>query len=84
MVPARFACRGGGVVTEGGGRGCYDGEEGMEPGSGVSRFRHYMGAVSGWECCDGEEGSRGLDGQFERAFALLLLSLHGCGATSAS
>ena len=57
-------------MTEGGGRGCYDGEEGMEPGSGVSRFRHYMGAVSGWECCDGEEGSRGLDGQFERAFAL--------------
>ena len=49
-----------------------EGEEGMEPGSGVSRFRHCMGAVSGWECCDGEEGSRGLDGQFERAFALLL------------
>ena len=46
----------------------------MEPGSGVSRFRHYMGAVSGWECCDGEEGSRGLDGQFERAFALFFVA----------
>ena len=45
----------------------------------VARFRHYMGTVSGWACCDGEEGSRGLDGQFERPFALLLRSLHGCG-----
>ena len=28
----------------------------MEPGSSVSRFRHYMGAVSGWQCSDGGEG----------------------------
>ena len=30
-----------------------EGEEGMEPGSSVSRFRHCMGAVSGWQCSDG-------------------------------
>ena len=29
----------------------------MEPGSSVSRFRHYMGAVSGWQCRDEERGS---------------------------
>ena len=28
----------------------------MEPGSSLSRFRHNMGAVSGWQCSDGEEG----------------------------
>ena len=47
----------------------------MEPGSGVSHFRHYMGTVSGWECCDGEEGSRGLDGQFS---GLLLCCFLAC------
>ena len=36
---------------------CSDGEEGMEPGSSVSRFRHYVGAVSGWQCSDEEGGS---------------------------
>ena len=30
-----------------------EGEGGMEPGSSVSRFRHCMGAVSGWQCSDG-------------------------------
>ena len=29
----------------------------MEPGSSVSWFRHYMGAVSGWQCRDEERGS---------------------------
>ena len=29
----------------------------MEPGSSVSRFRHYMGAVSGWQCRDEERGT---------------------------
>ena len=49
----------------------------MEPGSGVSRFRHYMGAVSGWECCDGEEGSRGLTAS---SSGLLLCCFHNsCG-----
>ena len=29
----------------------------MEPGSSVSRFRHYVGAVSGWQCSGEERGS---------------------------
>ena len=40
-------------TTKGRKRKGEEGEEGVEPGSSVSRFRHYMGAVSGWQCSDG-------------------------------
>ena len=44
-------------TTKGRAREGEEGEEGMESGSSVSRFRHYMGAVSGWQCRDEERGS---------------------------
>ena len=46
-----------GKTTNGRARKGEEGEEGMEPGSSVSWFRHYMGAVSGWQCRDEERGS---------------------------
>eukprot|EP00622_Pseudochattonella_farcimen_P003306 FR738451.1.p1 GENE.FR738451.1~~FR738451.1.p1 ORF type:complete len:100 (+),score=9.09 FR738451.1:257-556(+) len=77
LVPARFACRGGCVVTEK--RAVEDammGKKAWNPGAVfLGSDTTWEQCLSGWECCDGEEGSRGLDGQFERAVALFLSKL---------
>ena len=52
----------------------------MEPGSSVSRFRHYVGAVSGWQCSDEERGSLRVLPTFE----LLLVRERGIGRLSGS